>query len=88
MYYGVTAENGFGVFDDYRRVSYSGEYLKKGKQIKKFDTLYQAFAWASERYNAGQEDFDAVFYGVCLDIKLNWIMYRRDIIRLNKKDGG
>lgn len=86
MYYGITADNGFGIYDDYKRASYNGSYLNKGKQIRKFDTLYKAFEWASESYNERQEDFDAVFYGKCSDVKMNWILYRNEIIKRNRQE--
>lgn len=84
MYYGIAGNNGFGVYDDYNRMQKNRDFLSKPIS-KKFDSFYGAFEWAKAVYNDGQEVDDA-FYGVSTDIRMNWLMFRKDIRQNNIKE--
>lgn len=84
-YYGIAGNNGFGVYDDYDR-AINGLLYVRMPETKNFDKFQDAFYWARDIYNNRQHgscDVDDIFEGTSSDIKLNWLLFKRDIRRLN-----
>ena len=87
MFYGITSQYGFGIYDDYSKVQNSKQWLSKSI-IKGFDNKYAAFEWATDAYNEFQaedwkSDYDDAFWGSLKDIRINWLYYRKDIRRFS-----
>lgn len=85
IYYAVSGANAFGVYTNKNWIENVMQYIQK-PEIIKCTTLSQAFCVARDNYNAYQEEYgvDAAFYGSSLDIKLNRVIFKRDIIKMNQ----
>lgn len=84
-YYAVSGLDGFGVYtyiDGAKRIS---EYIKE-PQIVQCNSLEQAFCIAIDNYNSYQTEsgIDDTFYGDSLDIKLNQILFRSAVRKINQ----
>ena len=86
MIYAVTACNGFVLFNDYSRIEKCSPFLKNLKVVE-FEDFYQAFKYAVDYYNEAQQETDGSvdnsFYGSCRDIRINWILFRNEIRKIN-----
>lgn len=82
---GIAGKNGFGVFNNEKRLENAKEYLTKAS-IKKCNSFYEAFSYARDVYNEYQDEFDNAFFGCSNEIKPNWILFRKDIRRINIED--
>lgn len=83
MFYGLCSKYGFGIYNDYDKAKQGKQWLSKSI-LKGFDSLYAAFEWATDLYNEFQaedcrSDYDSAFFGSLQDIKINWIIYRKEI---------
>lgn len=85
-YYAVCAVNGFGVFNDNERMEKAVPYLADAKVVS-FDSFSKAFKYAVDYYNEAQQETDGSvdnsFYGSCRDIRINWILFRNEIRKIN-----
>lgn len=87
IYYAVSGANALGVYTNKNWIENVAEYIKN-MEIIKCTTLSQAFCVARDNYNAYQEEYgvDAAFYGSSLDIKLNKVIFKRDIVKMNQSE--
>lgn len=83
-YYAVSGADAFGVYTNISWAKNIAENIRK-PQIVKCSSLQQAFCMARDNYNDYQlgGGMDAVFYGDSLDIKLNRVLFKSQIIKMN-----
>lgn len=85
IYYAVFGRDAFGVYTNLDWAKKITEYIKN-PEIVKCSSVRQAFCMARDNYNEYQlgNGVDAAFYGDSLDIQLNRVLFRREIIKLNE----
>lgn len=86
-YYAVSGANAFGVYTNISRAKRITDYIKN-PQIVKCSSLKQAFCMARDDYNEYQlgSGVDSAFYGDSLDIRLNEVLFKREIVNLNSSN--
>lgn len=84
-YFGVYGDNGFGVYTDRMKLDNDSGYLANPYTLE-FQDVSNAYCWAQDNYNALQEggDVDAISEGHSLDCRLNWIVFKSDIVKRNQ----
>ena len=85
-YYGVSSNDGFGVFDSYNKAEMYAIYLED-PLIKEFDNDADAFKWASEHYNTFYNEVEIwnfCFHGNYCDELINHFFYLRDVMESNR----
>lgn len=87
MFYAIAGVNGFGVYQDCERLLKAKGFVIR-PIIEKYDSRFEAFSTAVEIYNSLQEDFDAAFFGGISDIRIDWIVFRKDVIKKNREELG
>ena len=83
-YYAVSGADAFGVYTNISWAKNIADYIRNPR-IVKCNTLQQAFCIARDDYNDYQlgGSVDAVFYGDSLDVKLNKVLFKSQIIKQN-----
>ena len=81
-YYAIHGENGLGIYTDYSAVMRSKEYLSKFN-CKKFKNINEAKHFAISKYNNHQIDESLAIAEPDMNIKLNWTIFRNNIIAEN-----
>lgn len=83
-YYAVYGEDGFGVYTSISWAKKISDYLRS-PEIVMCSSLSQAFCIARDNYNDYQMGYnvDASYDGGSLDIQLNHVLFRRDIMKMN-----
>lgn len=85
IYYAVYGKDAFGVYTNISWAKNIAGYIRN-PAIVKCSSLRQAFCMARDNYNDYQmgNGVDAAYYGDSLDIKLNQVLFKRDIIKMNE----
>lgn len=83
-YYAVYGKDAFGVYTNLNWAKNITEYIRSS-EIVRCSSLRQAFCIARDNYNDFQmgNGVDTAYYGDSLDIKLNQVLFKRDIIKIN-----
>jgi len=83
-YYAVSGTDALGVYTNISWAKKIIEYIRN-PEIVRCSSLSQAFCIARDNYNDYQlgGSVDAAFYGDSLDIKLNQVLFRSEIIKMN-----
>lgn len=86
-YYAVYGIDAFGVYTNVNWAKNIASYIRN-PEIVKCSSLGQAFCMARNNYNDYQmgDGVDSAYYGDSLDIKLNQVLFKRDIIRMNTSE--
>jgi len=84
-YYAVAGADALGVYTNISWAKNIAGYIRN-PEIIGCSSLQQAFCVARDIYNEYQEgdNVDAAFYGDSLDIKMNRVLFKSEIIKLNK----
>lgn len=82
VYFAISGKNGFAVYTDEEKLRRGKEFLSS-PTIVKCKTEFEAFKEAIEIYNEWQDDFDAAYFGGIGDLRLNWMVFRREIVKKN-----
>lgn len=84
IYYAVYGKDAFGVYTNISWAKNIAGYIRN-PEIVKCSSLRQAFCIARDNYNDYQmgNGVDAAYYGDSLEIKLNQVLFKRDIIKMN-----
>lgn len=84
VYYAVYGKDAFGVYTNISRAKNIAGYIRN-PEIVKCISLGQAFCMARDNYNDYQlgTGVDSAFYGDSLDIELNQVLFKSNIIKMN-----
>ena len=85
IFYAIAGKNGFGVFTDKEKLKKAKEFMHKPTVVKS-DSKFKAFKEAIEIYNSVQDDFDAAYFGEISELKLDWVVFRREVLKKNKEE--
>ena len=75
-FYGVAGVNGYGVFDDYKKVLAKRNELQE-VNTKGFFSFHEAKEWSEERYIMLQEKYRTHYFEIELITKLNRLYFRQ-----------
>ena len=83
-YWGIYSRSGLGVFNNQNLLENEKEFLKD-YELAEFDSKEQAYCWVRDQYNTLQRggDVDDIIETHSLDIKLNWIYFKKYIRKMN-----
>lgn len=83
-YYAVYGKDALGVYTNLNWAKRITEYIRN-PEIVRCSSLKQAFCMARDNYNDYQmgKDVDSAYYGDSFDIKLNQVLFRSEIVKIN-----
>ena len=86
-YYAVFGKDAFGVYTNVSWAKNIAGYIRN-PEIVKCSSLRQAFCMARDNYNGYQmgTGVDSAYYGNSLDIKLNQVLFKSNIIKMNTSE--
>lgn len=83
IYYLIAGKNGFGVYLNKEKFEKAQDFFWN-PVIERYSSKFEAFKNAIEIYNSMQTEFDAYYLGLVSELKLDWVLFRGDIIKMNK----
>lgn len=84
IYYLIAGKNGFGVYLNKEKFEKAQDFFLN-PVIKHYTSKYEAFKNAIEIYNSMQTEFDAYYLGLVSELKLDWVLFRGDIVKMNRE---